>query len=632
MTSFLHFNALPLTPLMPSPHQMLRAADNLTSTECFHGCSSEVRESADLWIHAHFSFLFARASEVSIIILIVAILSMKVKIPRCKHAPERTIKLVHEVNLDQGKAHGENSRKAHEVVKEFSSSAPHPPASVPDTPASVPLSPRPAVISPQVNELRRGIQRLLNKVCPESIDTLVPEFAYMMVNNSSGLGSVVNLILQRAQLDPHYIETYADLIYRLDGIWRKLSDDEASTNFQQLILKSCNEMYEALPRSFEPTAEERASNDLEELEFHTRHKKDTAIALMRLMGNLFLWDILSARMIASIMEDLVDCRSKQHVPCDHHVECACVLVASVGASLSGNPHGQVVLTQIFARLQELRNAKTENGSDLYSKRLQFTMQNTLDLRDAAWVKKSFSPRAVKKDELRDTAEEASLLIVAGERPQSCRNAAPSGVVHEKEILDTLPPCESQKLCEGRIARLKPNSSDEEGTTSQVFASQSPPQRHGEWCQRPLEVQASSDDASSCCDDVASKPDEASSASSKKVVVRLPDGFLHTLIGLNGETVRMMQEKTGARIFVHKDANTARLTGSAEAVDAAKKLIDDLLKSDDALSPAGTYASRPCKWFMAGRCGKGDTCTYLHPGSVDVPRSRGRRGVRAKMSP
>merc|ERR1711879_829552 len=123
----------------------------------------------------------------------------------------------------------------------------------------------------RVNELRRSVQLLLNKVCPESIDALVPQFANIQINDGCDLGFVTRLILQRAQLDPHYIETYADSIIRLNGIWQEglVLTDEAATpvTFQAMVHNICWETYEALPSSFEPTAEEHAVNDPADLEF-----------------------------------------------------------------------------------------------------------------------------------------------------------------------------------------------------------------------------------------------------------------------------------------------------------------------------------------------------------------------------
>jgi hypothetical protein len=529
-------------------------------------------------------------------------------------------------------------------------------------------------MSPRVSELCRSVQRLLNKVCPENLDALVPQFSCIPANNSSELGFVIGLILQRARLDPHYIETYADLMLRLDGSWQ----DKTPTTFRQLLLKSCREAYEALPSSFEAAAaEERAANAPENLEFPMKKTKDNILAFMRLLGNLFLRDLIPTRVIGFVMNDLVDHRPDGLLPFDHHVECACVLVASVGASLNGDPHGRVVLPQILTRLQELRNAKTEDGSECYSKRLQFTMQDTLDLRDAAWVKKSFSEKAVKKNELRCQSKQASLLIVAGERPrrytepdplilarerpQPRRNTAPPSAQPQNDEIHCRPkpspltvvcdaPLQSRrntkldaaspqlasprsrrtspKAAQGNELRSRPEEASfcigvgERPQSRRNTASWSPAHTSGSGQQ--LEEKASS---KLNIQDAPSEP-----LFTKKITVTLPEGFLHTLIGHNGATVRTMQMETGARIFVHKDANTARLTGGAEAVAAAKNKIDELIQSMVSKSPAGTFASQPCKWFMMGRCGKGDACTYLHSGpAVAGPKYGARTGGRPRRA-
>jgi translation initiation factor 4G len=524
----------------------------------------------------------------------------------------------------------------------------------------------------RLNELSRSVQRLFNKVCPENLDTLVPQFANIAMKSSSALGFVVNLILRRAQHDSHYVETYADLVLRLDGLWQVATTekDEAQVTFRQLLLDACHEACAALPSCFEPTAEERASHDPEELEFFMKQKKDKVLALMQFLGHLFMRHLLPLSRVSSVMKDLVDRNPDRLMPCDHCVECACALVACVGASLSVDPLGQVVLSHILNRLHQLRNATTEQDNDCYSKRLQFTMQDTLDLREAAWVKKTFSPKAVKRDELRLAPVEASLLIDASAPLKTRRSSpspkvAPSGRFGENFQMAAGPPVSlsgAREQGEEQHAAAKLSSSDDEdaaqllacqpprpraisepyqrpldqqGSLEQRFACSPPPAPWSpgascEWKRRPMQRWSEIEDSDTCDEDVSPIAAVAAPAPrcAKKNVVKLPEGFLHTLIGNNGETVRLMQAATGARIFVNKDANNARVSGGAEAVATAIKSIKELIQSQAVRSPAGTFASQPCKWFMAGRCGKGDACTYLHSLPAGTgPDLGARRGAR-----
>jgi hypothetical protein len=90
----------------------------------------------------------------------------------------------------------------------------------------------------------------------------------------------------------------------------------------------------------------------------------------------------------------------------------------------------------------------------------------------------------------------------------------------------------------------------------------------------------------------------------KEALMLPDGFGSTLIGPGGQTVNRLQEQTGARIWVEKDCNRARVMGEPEQVSAALHLIQELIAQT-----GGVKA--PCKWYAQGRCHRGAACGFSH---------------------
>uniref|UniRef100_A0A7S1LKD1 K Homology domain-containing protein n=1 Tax=Alexandrium catenella TaxID=2925 RepID=A0A7S1LKD1_ALECA len=62
------------------------------------------------------------------------------------------------------------------------------------------------------------------------------------------------------------------------------------------------------------------------------------------------------------------------------------------------------------------------------------------------------------------------------------------------------------------------------------------------------------------------------------LLQLPKGAAGKLIGPRGETARLVQEETGARIWVDRLASQARVTGSPQAVAAAERAIKALFPS------------------------------------------------------
>jgi hypothetical protein len=94
----------------------------------------------------------------------------------------------------------------------------------------------------------------------------------------------------------------------------------------------------------------------------------------------------------------------------------------------------------------------------------------------------------------------------------------------------------------------------------------------------------------------------------KESLTLPLGFASTLIGPGGHTVNRLQEQTGARIWVEKTTNRARVMGTPDQVTTALGLIQELLAQT-----GGKKA--PCKWFAQGRCQRGAACGFAHPSST-----------------
>merc|ERR1711920_1075992 len=84
--------------------------------------------------------------------------------------------------------------------------------------------------------------------------------------------------------------------------------------------------------------------------------------------------------------------------------------------------------QVCGRMMDLKTKKNKLGKGLYSKRVQFGIQDVLDARNAGWEMKVFKKSAKTKEEVRleqerelkakDAGKEISgaEIVVAGARP------------------------------------------------------------------------------------------------------------------------------------------------------------------------------------------------------------------------
>eukprot|EP00971_Amphidinium_carterae_P067891 1343890-Amphidinium_carterae.1 len=95
-----------------------------------------------------------------------------------------------------------------------------------------------------------------------------------------------------------------------------------------------------MPKTMEVTAEEMAKMDIIEQEDTKTSRKKKYLALMLLIGQLYLRHLLSTRVIAGIMDDLSD---KNSIPEEHILECICELLVAIGYTLEQSEAGKTII-------------------------------------------------------------------------------------------------------------------------------------------------------------------------------------------------------------------------------------------------------------------------------------------------
>lgn len=283
-------------------------------------------------------------------------------------------------------------RRAQRAVSSEALPAPSPKAyrpGVPGTPKS------------RTEELRRMIQSLLNKICPESVMTIGDQLREVPITSCQELELLISLISKKALSEPHYIETYADLVFSLKAAFPQFPNENGGkpVTFKSVLLNICQAEFETLPTSLEPTPEELPIMDPEEVEFQRKQTKGKLLANMKFIGHLFLRQLLSTKVISSVIQELTLCDRADELPQEHVVECAVELILSIGYTLEAMPAGSQSLGQVCGRLKDLQSRKFD-GKPAYSKRIQFAIQDLLDVRSAGWRRKTFKAAAKTKEEIR----------------------------------------------------------------------------------------------------------------------------------------------------------------------------------------------------------------------------------------
>ena len=157
---------------------------------------------------------------------------------------------------------------------------------------------------------------------------------------------VISIIYKKALDEGHYCETYADMVYALKNRYPEFSDGDKKNSFTRDLLNICQKEYEDLSESIrELTAEEKAVFKKEDdLRVHQFARRKRPLNNMKFIGLLFLRQLLSVKVITTVIEDLLQLEAPNDKPDaappeEFRIECVIELIQNIGYTLemlSGN--------------------------------------------------------------------------------------------------------------------------------------------------------------------------------------------------------------------------------------------------------------------------------------------------------
>ncbi|CAE8636152.1 unnamed protein product [Polarella glacialis] len=116
-------------------------------------------------------------------------------------------------------------------------------------------------------ELSRAVLGQLNKVCPSNLQRIVDNVAAIELRNGKDLETLIHVVFSKALEEPHYSETYADLVFKLRSLLPEFpaSEDEVSARpsvtFFRVLLTSCQNEFERLPARLEDSSDDSSDSD-----------------------------------------------------------------------------------------------------------------------------------------------------------------------------------------------------------------------------------------------------------------------------------------------------------------------------------------------------------------------------------
>ncbi|KAK2197616.1 bifunctional Armadillo-type fold/MIF4G-like [Babesia duncani] len=254
---------------------------------------------------------------------------------------------------------------------------------------------RPTIPKRELNpqeQFRREVTSLLNKLTVEKFLTVAEKLAvlYESLTTEQEVEEMVQLVHDKAVSELDYSDMYADLAFLLKYRFNnKLDVGYKFTCFHRTLLNRCQ-------NSFVEINNEMADDESSNL------SKRWVLGNIRFMGEMFLRKIITLTIIVQISRALVWIDPNEKPPSEHLAECFTELFTTIGYTLDQISGGREILDEYMGVLQRLKQA------NIYSVRINYRIQDLIDLRANNWQKKLFKEKATSVAQIHLEAQEEEM--------------------------------------------------------------------------------------------------------------------------------------------------------------------------------------------------------------------------------
>merc|ERR1712194_204249 len=270
--------------------------------------------------------------------------------------------------------------------------------------------------------LKREVLSLLNKIAPDNLEVIVRKMGDIGTENHSGgrdggnpaakiethddLQFVIALVYRKALSEPHYLEVYSDMVYLLKNRFPEFDGDQSSDSAEPGKKGGRNsflrDLLNVTQQEFEALGDVMNENGQDE------GRRKRALTNMKFIGQLFLRTLLSKTVIFSVITELLQMKEesegKNAIVPEFKLECLLELFSTAGYTLEEINKNDNLFQSFFSRLIFVKQQKDPTtGKAIYSKRVQFLIQDLVDLRRNGWKKRVFKEKASKKEDI-ETAD------------------------------------------------------------------------------------------------------------------------------------------------------------------------------------------------------------------------------------
>lgn len=265
--------------------------------------------------------------------------------------------------------------------------------------------------------LRGNIVAILNKITPQNFKELSVRILQLGICNMEKLEIAVEIIFEKAVLEPAFSQTYANLCKIMSSIKFPDEQNPKISPFRKTLLNRCqkeffrektdedsiNKLMDALNAKTDLTESQRNSEN-EELLYQKSKLKKKMLGNINFIGELFNLGMLSSKIILTqCIVNLLGKKDKQGKVDDEVVECLSKLYGTVGKKLEEECNDDIKKNMFDKTWHEFKSLSTDSR---YPYRIRFMIQDVMELRSSAWVPRRVEVKPQRIEDIhREHAEE-----------------------------------------------------------------------------------------------------------------------------------------------------------------------------------------------------------------------------------